>query len=119
MIHGLRTTVYVTNDLAAAKEWYSEMLGFAPYFNEPFYAGFNVGGYELGLMPKETAPISGDAVTYWGVSDARAAFARLLELGAREHQAPTEVGEGIIVASVLDPFGNIFGVIFNPHFKAA
>ncbi|MDP3909203.1 MAG: hypothetical protein Q8Q14_02335 [Gemmatimonadales bacterium] len=22
-----------------------------PYFDEPFYVGFNVGGYELGLNP--------------------------------------------------------------------
>ena len=116
---GLRTVIYHAPDLAKAKRWYSQALGFEPYFDQPFYVGFNVGGYELGLDPDASSSPggSGGAVAYWGVADARAAFRRLIELGATERSNLQEVGEGIQVATVFDPFGNIFGVIENPHFK--
>ena len=113
---GLRTAIYRAPDIAAATAWYSDVLGFEPYFNQPFYVGYNVGGYELGLQPGERA--EGDGVTvYWGVDDADAAMASLLDKGAVEHAAVTDVGDGIRVATVRDPFGNVFGVIENPHFK--
>jgi hypothetical protein len=38
-------------------------------------------------------------------------------LGAREHRPLQDVGGGIKVAAVLDPFGNAFGIIENPHFQ--
>jgi predicted enzyme related to lactoylglutathione lyase len=116
---GLRTVIYHAPDLAKAKEWYSQALAIEPYFDQPFYVGFNVGGYELGLDPdaSSTPGGNGGAVAYWGVADAGAAFRRLIELGATERSNVQEVGEGIRVATVFDPFGNIFGVIENPHFK--
>ena len=120
MLLGLRTVIYRAPDLARAKAWYSEVFGIAPYFDEPFYVGFNVGGYELGLDPDAAGATAGDSVvTYWGVADARAALARLAELGAREREPVREVGGGILVASVEDPFGNVVGIIENPHFKLA
>jgi predicted enzyme related to lactoylglutathione lyase len=117
MFQGLRTALYEVDDLNAAKAWYSRVTGIDPYFDQPFYVGFNVGGYELGLQPEE-APgggIIGNA--YWGVPDARAAFARLVELGATACDEVQDVGEGILVGSVIDPFGNRVGIIENPHFK--
>jgi predicted enzyme related to lactoylglutathione lyase len=119
MFLGLRTVAYQVDDLAKAKEWYTAVLGFGPYFDEPFYVGFNVGGYELGLHPAdEITPLgAGGSVAYWGVEDVRAVMARLEELGAPVHSEVQDVGEGILVASVIDPFGNLLGVIENPHFK--
>jgi predicted enzyme related to lactoylglutathione lyase len=116
---GLRTAIYHVDDLAKAKAWYSEALATQPYFDEPFYVGFNVGGYELGLNPdvSKTKPGAGGTVVYWGVTDADAALARLLALGARPHGELQDVGEGIRVATVLDPFGNVLGIIENPHFR--
>jgi predicted enzyme related to lactoylglutathione lyase len=116
---GLRTVIYHAPDLAKAKAWYSEVLGIEPYFDQPFYVGFNVGGYELGLDPDASATPRGNggAVAYWGVADAEATFRRLIALAATERSAVQEVGEGIRVATVFDPFGNIFGIIENPHFK--
>jgi predicted enzyme related to lactoylglutathione lyase len=116
---GLRTILYPVSDIQAAKEWYARILGFPPYFDEPFYVGFNVGGYELGLDPdpSEAKPGVDGARAYWGVKDAASALKRLLELGAREHRPLQDVGGGIKVASVLDPFGNAFGIIENPHFQ--
>lgn len=115
---GLRTAIYKVNDMAAATDWYKKILGIEPYFNEPFYVGFNVGGFELGLHPQEEVAQKTDSVmTYWGVDDVEATHAMLLGAGALPHEDPTEVGGGIKVAAVKDPWGNVFGIINNPHFK--
>lgn len=119
MLQGLRTAIYRVRDIDAAKEWYAGVLGFGPYFDEPFYAGFDVGGFELGLQPDgDAAERSGSGVVaYWGVEDADAAHARLLELEATERGGIQDVGEGIRIGSVLDPFGNVFGIVENPNFS--
>ena len=118
MIQGLRTVLYPAPDLARGKEWYAQVLGQGPYFDEPYYVGFEVGGFELGLMP-DAEPGATGSIAYWGVPDAVAAVARLQELGAELHDDVKDVGGGIKVATVLDPFGNVFGVIENPHFDRA
>ena len=115
---GLRTVIYAAPDLEKAKAWYSSILGIAPYFDEPFYVGFEVGGFELGLLPDATPDTSGPQ-TLWGVADAEAACARLLALGATALEPVHEVGEGIKVGAVVDPFGNRFGIIENPLFDRA
>ena len=119
MLLGLRTAIYYVDDITKARDWYTSMLGFGPYFDEPFYVGFNVGGYELGLHPLEgrSAEKSDSATAYWGVENAETAWQRLLELGATKHEDVQDVGGGIKVATVKDPFGNTFGIIENPHFK--
>jgi predicted enzyme related to lactoylglutathione lyase len=118
-LQGLRTVIYHASDLEKAKTWYSQVLGIEPYFDQPFYVGFNVAGYELGLDPDaaSTPGGNGGVVAYWGVANAEVAFRRLMELGATERSGVQEVGEGIRVATVFDPFNNIFGIIENPHFK--
>jgi predicted enzyme related to lactoylglutathione lyase len=119
MLHGLRTVIYHVEDLGRARGWYAGVLGKEPYFDEPFYVGFDVGGFELGLLPEEDGVSrSGTGViAYWGVDDADAALARLLELGAGERGGVQDVGDGIRMATVLDPFENVFGLIENPHFS--
>ena len=118
MILGLRTVVYPTPDLARARQWYAEVLGVAPYFDQPFYVGFAVGGFELGLVPDGTPAVTGPQ-PLWGVADIAATHARLLALGAVPLDPITDVGEGIRVAAVVDPFGNRLGIIDNPHFDRA
>ena len=119
MLHGLRTVIYHVEDLGRAKGWYAEVLGKEPYFDEPFYVGFDVGGFELGLLPDEggSSRSGTGVIAYWGVDDADAALARLLELGAGERGCVQDVGDDIRMATVLDPFGNVFGVIENPRFS--
>jgi predicted enzyme related to lactoylglutathione lyase len=117
-IQGLRTVVYPVTDLAAGKAWYRRVLEIDPYFDQPFYVGFAVGGFELGLIPDGTPGAQGPTV-YWGVADAAAALARLTALGAPVREALHDVGEGIKVGSVVDPFGNTFGLIENPNFSLA
>jgi lactoylglutathione lyase len=119
MFLGLRTAIYKVDDIEKARAWYSSILGFQPYFDEPFYVGFNVAGYELGLQPTEvnSEDRTDSVVAYWGVEDATAAYQSLLSLGAVTHEDVQEVGGGIKVGTVKDPFGNVFGIIENPNFK--
>ena len=120
MFLGLRTVKYDVQDIAKAKEWYGKVFGVQPYFDEPaYYVGYNIGGYELGLVPEPKAAAKRDAagVAYWGVEDIHAAYKRLLDLGATSVSDVQDVGGGILVAEVRDPFGNVLGVIYNPHFK--
>lgn len=116
---GLRTVIYAAPDIARAKEWYATALGIEPYFDEPFYVGFNIGGFELGLDPNAQNSGAGGATAYWGVANADDAVARLLAAGATLSNPANDVGGGIRVASVMDPFGNLLGIIENPNFEPA
>jgi predicted enzyme related to lactoylglutathione lyase len=115
MILGLRTAIYPAPDLARAKAWYAQVLDLAPYFDQPFYVGFEVGGFELGLLPS-AAPGTTGPQPLWGVADAEAAYTRLLALGATALEPVKDVGGGVKVAAVVDPFGNRLGIIENPLF---
>ena len=121
LFQGLRTATYQVKDLARAKEWYVTVLGVKPYFDQPFYVGFNIGGYELGLVPDSEASENRTSagVAYWGVKDARIAYQHLLDFGAKTQEPIQDVGEGILIGTVRDPFGNVLGIIQNPNFKAA
>ncbi len=117
MLNGLETVVYFVEDLKAASAWYRKVLGIEPNYDTPYYVGFTVGGHELGLHPLDGAerPGVGNVQTaYWSVADARKAAAFFIENGARENKPIQDVGGGILIGSVLDPFGNVLGVIQNP-----
>ncbi len=116
---GLRTVVYKVPNLKEGKEWYAKAFETEPYFDEPFYVGFNIGGYELGLLPYDGEEvIHGDASTvYWGVEDINTVLARFGDLGATLGEEPSDVGDGVTVASVRDPWNNLIGLIYNPYFK--
>ncbi len=116
---GLRTVINKVSDLDKAKEWYTVAFGEAPYFDEPFYVGFNIAGYELGLIPeKSKSEKSENVMTYWGVTDIEEKYKFLLSVGAMAFEAPHNVGGEIVVAAVKDPWQNIIGIIYNPYFKS-
>lgn len=112
---GLRSQIYPVKDLASSKAWWRKALGIDPYFDQPFYVGFNVGGFELGLNPGGN--IEGGPITYWGVGDIEAAVAHLMSSGASLTAEISDVGEGIRVAELQTPDGQTIGLIFNPHFN--
>lgn len=113
---GLRTTVYKVNDLSEAKSWCSKAFKMKPYFDEVFYVGFNIKGYELGLLPDDN--VKGDNVmSYWGVEDIHKSYKHFIDIGATKHEEPNNVGGDLMVASVYDPWKNIIGIIYNPEFK--
>ncbi|MFE3189577.1 VOC family protein [Nocardia sp. NPDC059240] len=127
MLRGMATVNYYADDLEAAKDWYSELLGVAPYFTVPGgYYEFRIGDYqaELGIINKKFAPAHpdrpGGQIVNWHVDDVAATFARLLELGATVYEPIIERGEGtgFVTASVVDPFGNVLGIMTNPHYLA-
>jgi lactoylglutathione lyase len=117
-MQGLRTCIYRVANLPAAIDWYTKAFLKEPYFSEPYYVGFDIGGFELGLQPAEkpTGEAPENILTYWGVEDIQAEYDRLLGLGATSHEAPTNVGGPLMVATVRDPWGNLIGLIFNPLF---
>lgn len=116
---GLRTIAYKVTDIKKANMWYAKLFQTQPYFDEPFYVGFNIGGFELGLQPTDSKPIlnESNSVTYWGVENIDKAFSDCIERGAVEHEKPTNVGGDLMIASIIDPWNNIIGLIYNPYFK--
>ena len=118
-ILGLRTTIYKVGDIQKAKEWYAKAFATEPYFDEPFYVGFSIGGYELGLQPEDepTTDKVETVVSYWGVDNINDTYSHFLSLGATESEAPYSVGGDLMTATVRDPFGNVIGLIYNPYFK--
>ena len=114
---GLRTTIYMVDDLDKARQWYTEAFGIRPYFNESFYIGFNIRGFELGLMPATEKSTKSSVISYWGVDNVEETFNRLVLLGAKPLNPISDVGGGIKLGVVTDPFGNPLGLIYNPMFK--
>lgn len=117
---GLRTVIYRVDELKKATKWYSKVFDTTPYFEEPFYVGFNIAGYELGLEPVEkgSIDIGSNEISYWGVNDVDKSYQRMLDHGATSHEEPQNVGGEIVTASVTDPWGNVIGIIYNPEFEA-
>src|SRR5262249_6163940 len=104
---GVSTVVYQAADLDAAVDWYSKVLDTEPYFfRKPWYVEFRIGDYqhELGILATAAPAAASGVVVYWAVDDVEGAYRRLLTLGATEHQAPREFGEGFVGGSVVDPF---------------
>ena len=125
MLQGMATVSFYADDLDEAARWYTEVLGLAPYYVRQGYVEFRVGPHEdeLGLIDARYAPpgrsgTPGGAILHWVVDDPQAAVDRLVELGATPFQPVTPRGEGFVTASVVDPFGNVLGLMTNPHWTA-
>jgi predicted enzyme related to lactoylglutathione lyase len=122
MLRGLTTVSFYAADLEAAKRWYTELLGIEPYFSRDGYAEFRVGDFqhELGLIDERYRPPQADqpggAIVYWAVDDLQATLERLLSMGATVFGKPAEHGPGFVTASVIDPFGNLLGIMYNQHY---
>lgn len=116
---GLRTVIYNVENLQEATKWYARLFGVSPYFTHESYVGFNVAGYELGLIPAPETPQkkSSNVLTYWGVDDVVSKYEEFLKEGAKEFEKPHNVGGEILVSAVKDPWGNVVGLIYNPEFK--
>ena len=129
ILRGLTTVTFWAADLAAATRWYTELLGIEPYFVRPHppepaaYVEIRIGDYqhELGLVDARYAPPAaqagpGGAVAYWHVDDLRGAYEQLLGMGATTYEEPVEREAGFATAAVVDPFGNVLGLMHSPHY---
>ena len=128
-VRGFSTLNIWADDVRAAADWYTEFLGIEPYFEQagpdgrPAYIEFRIGDYlaELGIIDRRYAPAGsasapGGAVMHWHVDDLEATVERLLSMGAEQYEPITARGQGFVTASVVDPFGNVLGVMTNPHY---
>lgn len=129
ILRGIATISFYAEDMAAARQWYTQLLGIEPYFvrpqeGPPAYIEFRIGDYqhELGIIdsqykPAGAAATPGGAVVFWHVDDIEAALEKVKAMGAKEYDPLTKRGDsGFITASVIDPFGNILGLMVNPHY---
>lgn len=127
-LRGLTTVSFYADDMKAARQWYSELLGIEPYFQRPdaenpAYIEFRLGDYqhELGIIDRKyahkgSATTPGGAIIFWHVDDLDGMIALAKEHGATEYEPKTPRGEGFITASLVDPFGNILGLMYNVHY---
>jgi predicted enzyme related to lactoylglutathione lyase len=125
-LRGLSTISFYANDIEGAKRWYSEILGLEPYFNVPGYAEFRLGDYqhELGIIDSKFAPNDaskeiGGAIAYWHVDNLHETLDLLIAKGAKIYEPITDRSGGkmaFVTASIVDPFGNILGIMTNKHF---
>ncbi len=126
-LRGMTTVSFWAEDVAAAAQWYADLLGIEPYFvrpnaQQPEYVEFRLGDYqhELGIISSKYAPhdvdVTGGVTLYWHVDDIDAMLERVMKMGATAHEPHTERGEGFVTAAVIDPFGNILGLMHNPHY---
>jgi predicted enzyme related to lactoylglutathione lyase len=123
---GLATISFYATDHESAKKWYTELLGIEPYFNVPGYSEFRIGDYqhELGIIDSSYAPSGysakpSGAIAYWHVEDLKTTLDTLISMGAMAHQPVTDHSQGkgtFVTASVVDPFGNILGIMTNKHY---
>lgn len=129
-LRGMATVNFFADDVAAARDWYGRLFGVDAYFQmpgpeTPAYVEFRIGddADEFGIIdrryaPRRMQPGPGGAILLWHVDDVEAAFARLLAAGATEYDPITKRGEtGFVTASVVDPFGNVLGIMENPHYR--
>ena len=129
MFRGFATISFYADDLAEAQNWYTELLGVQPYYAfpeppaPPAYVEFRIGDHEdeLGFIDRRYAPSGaanapGGAVMFWHVDDLTATVEKLLAMGATEYEPITQRSAGFATASVVDPFGNILGIMHNPHY---
>ncbi|TCK27497.1 VOC family protein [Pseudonocardia endophytica] len=127
MFRGISTISFFADDLAAARDWYAELFGVEAYYayppETPAYVEFRIGddADEIGIIDRRYAPpgarnAPGGAVVFWHVDDLEGTLARLIALGATEYEPLTPRGDGsFVTASVVDPFGNVLGIMTNPH----
>src|SRR5690606_33901682 len=126
ILRGLTTVSFYASDLEEAKKWYTDFLNMEPYFNVPGYIEFRIGDYqqELGIIDSKYAPAGAmekpaGAIVYWHVDDLQATLDRLISLGAMPYQPIIDRSQGkgfFVTASVVDPFGNILGIMTNRHY---
>ena len=130
-LRGMANVSYWADDLKEARKWYTDLFGIEPYFQmpdaeTPAYIEFRVGDYmhEVGIIDKKYSPKlakegPSGAVLFWHVDDVNAAFERLITMGAAEYEPVTDRSGGkgtFVTASVVDPFGNVLGVMYNQHY---
>ena len=106
MTAAIRAVVVPVSDLDAAKAIYTSLLG-DPHTDQPYYVGYDVGGFEVSLNPGEKG---GGPVAFVDVDDLDGARETLLAAGATERSAPRQVAPEARVCVLADKDGNPIGL---------
>ncbi|MDP9869300.1 MULTISPECIES: VOC family protein [Streptosporangium] len=108
---GIKTVLHPVSDLAKAKAVYAALLGIPPQTDSSYYVGFETEGQHIGLVPGGGPQGMISPVAYWHVPDVEAKLAEVIAAGATVNEAAHEVGGGRLVATVIDPDGNVLGLL--------
>jgi predicted enzyme related to lactoylglutathione lyase len=111
MSSGVKIFIFPVKDLDRAKDFYGALLGTNPDVDSPYYVQFVSGDQRIGLDPNGHVRGFPGSVGYWEVDDVNVRFSQLIAAGATEHEAPRNVGNGALIASVIDTDGNVIGLI--------
>ena len=111
---GIKTVLHPVSDLEKAKAVYTALLGMPPQSDSSYYVGYETAGQQIGLVPNAAAQGMTSPVAYWHVADIEAKLAEVTAAGATLKDAPRDVGNGRLVATVTDPDGNVLGLLQDP-----
>ncbi len=118
---GLRSHIVRAEDIHQVATWYEKVFGKEAYFQNESYIGFEVEWFEFWvfkIFPWEEVAIWKNVTVYWGVEDIETEFQRIQSLWAKKLSDIVDVWGGIKMGELEDPFGNFFGIIYNPNFSA-
>jgi predicted enzyme related to lactoylglutathione lyase len=96
---GIKTVLHPVSDLAKAKH------------DADYYVGYEANGQHIGLVPNGAQQGMTSPVAYWHVSDIEAKLAEVAAAGATLKDPVRDVGGGRLVATVIDPDGNVLGLL--------
>jgi predicted enzyme related to lactoylglutathione lyase len=108
---GIKTVLHPVSDLAKAKAVYAALIGVPPQTDGSYYAGFDVEGQHIGLVPGGGPQGMTSPVAYWHVPDIESKLAEVIAAGAPVKEPAHDVGAGRLVATVSDPDGNVLGLL--------
>jgi predicted enzyme related to lactoylglutathione lyase len=111
MSEGIQTVIYPVQDFDAAKELFTQLAGRKPDHDQPYYAGWKLGGQDIGLDPNGHKKGMSGPTAYWHVADIKQSLQALLDRGATVNEKVTDVGGGRMVGSVKDADGNVIGLL--------
>ena len=112
-ILGVEEVLFFVPDVQDAKQWYIELLGNEPYFDNKNYCAFHLANYTVGIHPSDVKTSSGIAgqVTYWRVSDIKKVIAHFQSHGCHLFRGPKLGIDEVWICQLIDPFGNVWGLV--------
>jgi predicted enzyme related to lactoylglutathione lyase len=108
---GIQTVLHPVSDLERAKPVYTALLGQEPTADSAYYVGYEVAGQQIGLVPGGGPQGMTSPVAHWHVTDIEARIAAVTAAGGTVKDSPRDVGGGRLVATVVDPDGNVLGLL--------
>jgi predicted enzyme related to lactoylglutathione lyase len=108
---GIKTVLHPVSDLDQAKAIYTAIVGVEPQTDTPYYVGFDAEGQHIGLVPDGGPQKMSSVTAYWHVADLDAKLIEVTAAGATVKDAPRDVGEGRLVATLTDTDGNVLGLV--------